>query len=73
MATPNASWAARGFQPIHGLDHCETYARVVNFTSLLSLLEILTHFDLELHEMDVVTAFLVESQVTMSMWRSQSV
>lgn len=57
-ATPKAKIVPRGFREVHGLNYFETYASVVKFTSIRSLLEIIGHLELELHQMDVVTAFL---------------
>jgi Reverse transcriptase (RNA-dependent DNA polymerase) len=50
--------AAKGYSQIHGVDYEETFAPVVKFTSIRILLARVTHFSLELHQMDVVTAFI---------------
>ena len=53
-----ARLVARGFQQVQAVDYSDTCAPVVKLTSMRILLAIVAHFDLELHQMDVVTAFL---------------
>lgn len=48
----------RGFQQIDGIDYDETYAPVAKLTSLRMLLALAAHFDWEIEQLDVVTAFL---------------
>ena len=49
---------ARGFSQIPGVDYNETYAPVAQLASLRILLAIAAAYDLEIEQMDVVTAFL---------------
>ena len=49
---------ARGFSQIPGVDYNETYAPVAKLASIRILFAIAAAFDLEIQQMDVVTAFL---------------
>ena len=49
---------AKGYSQREGIDYKETFSHVSNKDSLRINMAIMTHFDLELHQMDVRTAFL---------------
>ena len=53
-----ARLVARGFSQKYGIDYYETFAPVVRMESLRILLAIATKEDLEIHQMDVITAYL---------------
>src|SRR5579859_6874026 len=48
----------RGFSQIYGIDYLDTYAPVVKLASIRILLAIAAIYDLHIHQMDVVKAFL---------------
>ena len=49
---------ARGFSQIYGVDYLDTYAPVVKLASIRILLAIAAIYGLEIHQMDIMTAFL---------------
>ena len=55
-----ARLVARGFSQQYGIDYEETFAPVVRMESLHVLLAIAAAEDIEIHQMDVVTAYLAE-------------
>ena len=53
-----ARFCAQGFTQTHGVDYEEVYSPVARMTSIRSLLALANAHDLEVHQMDVRTAFL---------------
>lgn len=53
-----ARLVAKGFTQREGIDYLETFSPVSMKDSILILLALIAHFDLELQQMDVKTAFL---------------
>jgi Reverse transcriptase (RNA-dependent DNA polymerase) len=49
---------ARGFGQVYGVDNLDTYAPVVKLASIRILLALAAIYGFEIHQMDVVTAFL---------------
>ena len=55
---PKVRLVALGCRQIPGIDYNETFAPVVSMTTIRTILSLVAHLDLELQQMDVVTAFL---------------
>lgn len=58
LAAYKARLVARGFTPRQGLDFHETYSPVARIATLRLMLALAVERDLEIHQMDVKTAFL---------------
>ena len=59
---------AKGFTQREGIDYTETFSPVSKKDSLRVIMALVAHFDLELHQMNVKTAFLnggIEEEVYM--------
>jgi hypothetical protein len=52
--------AVKGFTQREGIDYTETFSSVSCKDSLRIIMTLVTHYDLELHQMDVKTTFLNE-------------
>ena len=53
-----ARLVAQGFTQVYGIDYAETYAPVARYSSIRLILALASHYNWELHQMDVRTAYL---------------
>ena len=53
-----ALFVARGFSQVEGIDYDETFAPVVRYTSIWTIMAITAEMGWKIHQMDVKTAFL---------------
>src|SRR3954466_13787843 len=53
-----ARLVAKGYAQIHNVDYTETFAPVVKFNSIRTLLALAAHHDLKIHQMDIKAAYL---------------
>lgn len=63
-----ARLVAKGFTQRHGIDYDETFSPVVRYSSIRFLVALAAKFDLDIHQMDVKTAFLygdIEEEIYM--------
>ena len=68
-----ARLVAEGYSQEEGNDYEETYSPVARYTLIRSVLAIANQLDLELHQMDVQTAFIngeLEEEIYMSCWET---
>ena len=58
VKTYKARYVAKGYSQVSGIDYKETFSPTANMTSVRSLMQIAVQHDLEVHQMDVKTAYL---------------
>ena len=63
-----ARFVVRGFSQVEGVDYDETFPLVARYTSIRSLISIAAEKGWQIHQMDVKTAFSMESYRRRFMW-----
>ena len=58
MHTYKGRLVVKGFKQIHGIDYGETFSPIAMLKSIRIMLVIAAHYDYEIWQMDVKTAFL---------------
>lgn len=58
VARYKARLVAKGCSQKYGIDYIETYSPVVRYTSIRFLMALAVQYDLKIHQMDAITAFL---------------
>lgn len=53
-----ARYVAKGYSQVPGIDYNETFSPTADMTSVRALMQLAVQYDLELHQMDVKTAYL---------------
>ena len=61
---------AKGFTQKEGIDYKDTFSPVSKKDSLRIIMALVAHFDLELHQMNVKTAFLNGNLDEISTWNN---
>ena len=56
--TYKARYVAKGYNQVMGIDYKETFSPTANLTSIRVLMQMTARYDLDLHQMDVKTAYL---------------
>lgn len=56
--TYKARYLAKGYRKVAGIKYIQTFSPTADMTSLRSLMQIAAQYGLELHQMDVKTAYL---------------
>lgn len=58
VKTYKARYVAKGYSQVSGIDYTETFSPTANMTSVRSLMQIAVQHNLQVHQMDVKTAYL---------------